>query len=499
MSKEDTRKGEPIAKTGLESPVPLFGAMAPETPFPLDACGPLKDPIEAIHTIAQAPIALCAQCVLAAEALLVQGRADVETLSGQSPTSLFLLTVASSGERKSFCDRLASKAIADFEAKRIAEFHRLERAFRKKHEEEPELIEDEFAVLETVPGEPTVSSATPKPPVYPQMRFSDFTLEGLVKHFERGTPSIGLFSDEAGSILGGFSMKRENRLRFFAGLSKLWGGQPLDHTRASLPAKTHPGKRVSAHFMVQPGSAKDFLSDPVLTDQGLGARFLAVWPTSTMGTRFIVGDHGLRGELAKAHQSLEKYYSRQTKSLEAPLPTLVSDDLTLDPPLLCLSDTARHHSIEFHNLIEGQLGPGGKLERFSGFASKITEQACRIAGVLTHAANSNAKEVSAATTRDAICIAEWYLQEHIRIFDQCRVPEELRQAEDLRRWLVDNYDGSYVTPRIIVNRGPGHLRNTTLIRSLIEILEKTGWLQPTPKGTCVDGKQARKAWLVVTR
>ena len=53
--------------------------------------------------------------MLGLAALAVQGLADAETLHGRSPASLFLLTVAQSGERKSACDRLAMKAVTTFE------------------------------------------------------------------------------------------------------------------------------------------------------------------------------------------------------------------------------------------------------------------------------------------------------------------------------------------------------------------------------------------------
>ncbi|MGY6410844.1 MAG: DUF3987 domain-containing protein [Alkalilacustris sp.] len=54
-----------------------------------------------------------------------QALADVETLHGRAPASLFLLTIAQSGERKSACDRLAMRAVREFEAE-LAEARRNE-------------------------------------------------------------------------------------------------------------------------------------------------------------------------------------------------------------------------------------------------------------------------------------------------------------------------------------------------------------------------------------
>ena len=63
----------------------------------------------AIQDKVQAPIAICAQSVLAAATLAVQGRADVQLPTGQSrPISGYFITVAGSGERKTSADRRRS-------------------------------------------------------------------------------------------------------------------------------------------------------------------------------------------------------------------------------------------------------------------------------------------------------------------------------------------------------------------------------------------------------
>lgn len=99
-----------------EGPTPLIRKMPEAAPFPVNALGPLKEPAEAIATATEAPVAMCAASVLAAASLASQGHRDVETKNGTAPPSIFLMTVAESGERKSTADRLAMKGIRDFEA-----------------------------------------------------------------------------------------------------------------------------------------------------------------------------------------------------------------------------------------------------------------------------------------------------------------------------------------------------------------------------------------------
>lgn len=62
----------------------------------------------------------------------------------------------------------------------------------------------------------------PPAPLLPVLTTDEPTVEGLHKLFERGQPSLGLFSDEGGTFLGGHAMASENRLRTMAALSSIW-------------------------------------------------------------------------------------------------------------------------------------------------------------------------------------------------------------------------------------------------------------------------------------
>src|SRR3954470_7730309 len=89
-----------------EPPRSLVRDLPPPDPFPVDALGPLLTAAAlGIHDKTQAPVAICGSSVLAAAALAAQAHADVELPTGQrKPLSLFLVSVAASGERKSTVD-----------------------------------------------------------------------------------------------------------------------------------------------------------------------------------------------------------------------------------------------------------------------------------------------------------------------------------------------------------------------------------------------------------
>ena len=78
----------------------------------------------------QAPMAIPAASALSIASLAVQGFADVETLGGPRPTSLYCLTIAKSGERKSSCDAPFMTALRNHEkemaAERALEFQRFQ-------------------------------------------------------------------------------------------------------------------------------------------------------------------------------------------------------------------------------------------------------------------------------------------------------------------------------------------------------------------------------------
>lgn len=88
-------------------PLPLRRALPPAEPFPLAALGQvLEHAARAIMDRVQCPDAIAAQSVLGAASLAAQAHADViiPATGHARPLSLFLVTVAASGERKSAAD-----------------------------------------------------------------------------------------------------------------------------------------------------------------------------------------------------------------------------------------------------------------------------------------------------------------------------------------------------------------------------------------------------------
>ena len=116
-----------------EGPQPLLREIPPGQPYPVHALGPLQAAVVAVQGMTQAPIAIPAQSALAVASLAVQGFADVETLGGVRPLSLYALTIARSGERKSTCDALLIQGLRDHEREEAAQHREDMKAWQTRH------------------------------------------------------------------------------------------------------------------------------------------------------------------------------------------------------------------------------------------------------------------------------------------------------------------------------------------------------------------------------
>lgn len=488
-----------------EGPQPLLREIPRGAEYPVEALGPLRSAVEAVHVATQAPVAIAAQSALSVASLAVQGHADVETLSGYVPLSLYCLTVAQSGERKSGCDKLVMSGLRSIERERAGQYREemsaWEGASKLWTAKRDRMVKEAAGsnAQKAVAAEADLQNLGPCPemPKSPKLTTSEPTLEGLVKLYMTGQPSLGLFSDEGGGFLGGHAMNSDNRLKTVAGLSSLWGGEAIDRVRAGDGATTLYGRRLAAHLMVQPVAARPLLADPVASGQGFLARFLITEPPSAIGTRLAqTGD-------CVADVAVVAASERLSAVLQRPLPTSEGNPRELDPRALPLSARAKSLLFEYYKSTELAQAPGGELEQVKSFASKSPEQAARIAGVLTLWGNLEASEVSGETMGDAIELAQFYLSESKRLAEAATISEEVSRAEMLRRWLLESWptiaagqsrDPLTIVPRDVVIMGPGALRETAVVKRVMATLEAHGWLHRLEPGAVIDGKSRHLAY-----
>ncbi|MEP3636373.1 MAG: YfjI family protein [Paracoccaceae bacterium] len=488
-----------------EGPQPLLREIPLGEDYPVSALGPLRDAVETAHMTTQAPVAIAAQSALSLASLATQAHADVETLAGSCPISLFCLTVARSGERKSATDKVLMSGLREFERIQSQEYgieldsHKNTLALWKVDRDQILNDAKKRKGANRIAAEADLKALgpEPKPPRLPNLTATEPTFEGLQKLFAVGQPALGLFSDEGSQFLGGYAMSNDNRMKTIGGLSSLWDAQPINRTRSGDGQSTLHGRRLAVHLMVQPIAARPLLADPIANGQGFLARFLITEPPSAIGTRISKGPCSNVANVA--------YSQRLNSILEACKPVSEHDRQELKPRVLPLSADARTLLVGFYNAVERAQAAGGEFEHVTSFASKSAEQAARIAGVLSLWRSLDVVEVTAHTMADAITLAGFYLGEAKRLAEAATISLEIDLAEQLRVWLRDSWpekanalDRSphHIVPRDVVQYGPNSLRETKKAKKVLKTLEEAGWITLLPEGQEIDGAARKTAYLM---
>ena len=271
---------------GLEiatEPLPLHRSINAPQPFPMDALGDiLGSAAVALHRIIKAPDAICAQSILGAAAVACQPFANIEIDGRILPLSIFLLTVAESGDRKTAADNAALEPIYEYQKMLQAVYREDIIRYQSEYERWEARKKD---ALKDHSSKQAFDERPPVSPLRSLMLIEEPTYQGLVKYLSIGQPGIGLFSDEGGKFIGGHSMNRENQTQTIAGLSSLWDGKAISWMRSGDGDMILHGRRVSLHLMIQEIILEELMGSRFLENQGFLPRCLIAFPVTTAGNR----------------------------------------------------------------------------------------------------------------------------------------------------------------------------------------------------------------------
>jgi Protein of unknown function (DUF3987) len=482
-----------------EPPRPLTREIPVGEQFPVDALGPvMAAAAEAIQRRVQAPLAICAQSVLSVAALAVQPFCDVVLPIGESgirPLSLYLMTIAESGERKTSADDLALGPLRDHERGLGVAYDEAKRAYACdyaawKQQHQQILTSKDYPDRDSKRVALEGLGDAPSAPWFAMRTCNEPTFEGLVRFFDEGWPTAGLFSDEGGQFVGGHAMSEDNRLKSAAAFSDLWAGKPIRRVRAGTGLQIFPGRRLSVHLMVQPIVAQRFFGDPLLRDQGLHSRFLTSMPASTQGTR-------QSGDQDPNFSDFSHFSGVVTSILGRDLP--LGQGKELRPRPLPFSETAAQLWHKYSNGVESQLGPNGSRELIKGLANKLPEHAARIAGILTLIEDIEAVEIDHFSLARGIELTEYYASEAVRIYSYARVRRELALAQKLYDWLKlwGSKNDNLVSLPDIYQKGPNQIADKAAASRLVGILQEHGLLQKLDGPAEVAGKPRREVWRII--
>jgi putative DNA primase/helicase len=402
--------------------------------FPFMALGPILGcAAQAIAEDIQAPDSIAGGSVLAAASLAVQSLANVMLPHGQrSPLSAFVLTGATSGDRKSAVDAVACNQIEKVRKEQARSYakqvdsYESEMASRKKNEPEP-------------------SKPTPK-----SLTTGNATIEGLSRLLKHQS-HVGVFSAEGGEMLGGHSLRDDKRSSGLAFYLKLWSGESIDSLRGGDGLTVLLNRRGAMHVLVQPVLLGQLLTDPLAQGQGLLARCLIAQPYSLAGYRpYQHRDPN--------HNPSVMAYNRRIEELLETSPTLWpnGDGYELKPKDLAFTDVAMALWVSFYNQTEAMQAAGGELEGARPFASKAAEHAARIAGIITMIEDPTARFIDSDAMDGAIQITGFYMGEHIRLTGVGRTELVNQNLRLLQEWL--HKSGPLVPKNKILQQTPRQIR-----------------------------------------
>ncbi|MEW5715379.1 YfjI family protein [Pseudomonas sp. SB113] len=441
-------------------PRPLIESNPVAQPYPVQALGGILGPaVERMAGVIGVPQALAAQSVLAASALATQGHAGLQLDGRNYPLSLYLITVAASGDRKTAADRCALLPARQWEREQWQRYREQLALYRAAQRQAPLIKPADLSPANSVPLEAGPSA--------PRLITTDPTIEALIKGLCHDLPSMGLFCDEGGQFLGSSTMSRDNRLKAVTTLSSLWDGSPIDRARSMAGESLRAyDRRLSLHLMLQPYLATQLLSDPLLQGQGILGRCLMTWPTSLAGQRsYQAVDLSKDAALKRYHHRLSALFYQ---------PWSLSADGALQLSKLSLSPLARRRWIDLHDAIEAQLGEFGELASVRPSGSKAADNLLRVAGILAVVEESSVVEVD--HIQRASALVGYYLNEIQRLTEQepvCRVKEE---ADRLLRWLQVK-DWKRFSIRELNRNGPRFARKSSrhAAKLLVELIDHQ-WL-----------------------
>ena len=311
-----------------------------------------------------------------AMATACQGHVDVEMPTRHRvATSLMLLTIAESGERKTttqnyFFDSIYVRNNAAYEASQAALVeHRVKHQLWNVHKRQLERTYSKYAAQEdeatTLAARVDVEEhlrAEPQPARSSKFLYEDTTPQALVQMLYENTPNGCLLTSEANSIFSGKALGELDKL------NTLWDGGSVIVDRVSREGFILQNARLTLSLMAQPSVVARFMGKRGEEARGTGflARFLVVRPYSMAGQRPPIALSALPRKKA--------FNDRARERLDLPAPP--------NRQVLNFSEAASDVWYIYGQYLEKQMQENGLYYYLRDHASKLLENTSRLAAIL---------------------------------------------------------------------------------------------------------------------
>lgn len=315
-------------------------------------------------------------CAFGAMATACQGQVDLKMPTGRSaPTSLMLLTIAESGERKTttqnhFFDAINALNDEAYQANEAAvrehkisqqlwdtEKRHLQRMYSKYATQADKTATDE--VLKELTEH---LKAEPQPSRSGKFLYEDTTPQALVQTLYENIPNGCLLTSEASSIFSGKALGELDKL------NTLWDGGSVIVDRVSRETFILRNARLTLSLMAQPSVIAKFMGKRGDEARGTGflARFLVIKPRTMAGQR-----------THDKNSSLPRKAAFNTRIRE-----IISLTNPPDRQVLSFSEAASDQWYEYNRQLEGEMQENGLYYYLKDHASKLLENTCRLAAIL---------------------------------------------------------------------------------------------------------------------
>ena len=262
--------------SGWTPPIRIVHTPQPLPPLPTPSI--LASYVNAVVELAGCSRGTAHCAVMGAINLVIAEAVDVESLAADvHPSSLFMMTSAKTGWRKSAAFGLAFKS---HRAADDAVHGRWEAARRAKKASKDNKASGDSPSSSAEPVSFWPADLADSEPADAPRRVSpislrdDSTIEALMMNLSQGRRSQSLASPEAGTMLGGWSFGKGQIAQTLAKLSALWSGEAVNFERATGRLSFRIADvRLSACLMAQPAFVVDHLLSEAASN-GFAARTL---------------------------------------------------------------------------------------------------------------------------------------------------------------------------------------------------------------------------------
>ena len=393
----DTPGGSWTPPTRIVSePKPL-----PDLPLP----DVLRPYVEAVAELAGSSIGTAHSAVVGSINLPLADSIEVESLAADvHPASLFMLTSARTGYRKTAAFNLAWRGHTDADNL----IHRAWMAARKTKGDKPkgDKPKGDNARASLAPDD--LPGDKPRT-VSPIAVRDDSTAEALMANLAEGRRTQALASAEAGVVLGGWSFGKGQSGQTLAKLNGLYSGEGVNYERITGRVSIRVADaRLTVCLMMQP----DFASQHILSDaaqNGFSARSLLnrdiarpqpltfEWPVGTSARYYV--------------DLLHKLIARLRRDQDAG--TQFVDSPRLPPMVMRPTAGARTALREFLAQCQAVADDGNTDAHELGFLERATEQVARYAAMLAAFRSLTAGETlgdsyTEADVKDAAAVINWH-------------------------------------------------------------------------------------------